>query len=67
MREPHSKATRLPGVLGRLDPARRDAVRREYASRLAAGDDKERIIGELALKHGIAPSFVRILLGTDSG
>jgi|GEM_PF-5983979 len=67
MGEDHDSARPLPGPLGFLAPARRDAVRREYAARLTAGDDAERVIGELALQHGLAPSFVRILLGPQAG
>jgi len=57
----------LPPVLGFLTPARRRELRQAYAARLAAGDDEQRIIGDLAMRHGIAPSFVRIVLGQNEG
>jgi hypothetical protein len=52
----------LPGALGLLTPQRRDALRDEYAQRVAAGEAEAKIIAGLALQHGIAPSFVRILV-----
>jgi hypothetical protein len=52
----------LPGVLDLLTPERRDALRDEYARRVAAGEAEARIVAGLSLQHGIAPSFVRILV-----
>lgn len=67
MSEPPTPVPGVPPVLGFLTPARREELRQAYAARLAAGDNERRIVGDLAMRHGIAPSFVRIVLGQAEG
>ena len=59
--------TGLPGPMAFLQPARKRQLREQFKARLARGETAAVAIGALAMQHGLAPSFVSILLHQSPG
>lgn len=58
--------TGMPPVLTLLQPERREALRRAFEALCAEGRDAEQALSILAMQQGIAPSFLRQMVGLDA-